>query len=242
MQAVILAGGLGTRLRPLTEQLPKVMVPVNGKPFLLHLLELLKSQMVNDIVLCIGYLGEQVRDFFGNGRSFGLSITYSEEREALLGTGGALKQARSLLDDHFFVINGDTYLPVDYSKVERAFLKCGKKALMVVYNNQEDTGVKNNVELGNDLMVIRHDKGSLDSDLKYVEAGMLVLSQQALDFIEAGCSVSLEKGLYPSLIQQRELGAYATQQRFYDIGTPQQRKTFEEFLERGQHDYHPHSF
>ena len=97
MQAVILAGGLGTRLRPLTEQIPKVMVPVSGKPFLSHLLDLLRSQGVRDIVLCIGYLGKQVRDFLGNGGSLGITLRYSEEKERLLGTGGALKQARSLL-------------------------------------------------------------------------------------------------------------------------------------------------
>lgn len=233
MQAVILAGGLGTRLRPLTEQIPKVMVPVRGKPFLLYLLKLLKNQGVNDIVLCIGYLGKEVRDFFGNGESLGVRIRYSEEKKRLLGTGGALKQAQSLLDDHFFVINGDTYLPIDYSEVEGAFLKCNKKAVMVVYDNQEDTGVKNNVELDNDLMVIRHDKESSVSSLRYVEAGVLALRREALDLMGEGCPISLEKGLYPTLIQQRELAAYVTEQRFYDIGTPDQQRIFEEFLKRG---------
>ncbi len=230
MQAVILGGGLGTRLRPLTERIPKVMVPVNSKPFLLHLLELLRSQGVNDIVLCIGHLGEQVRDFFGNGESLGVRIRYSEEKERLLGTGGALKQTQSLLDDHFFVINGDTYLPINYNEVESAFAKCGKKALMVVYDNRKDTGVKNNVELDRDLMVIRHDKESSDPGLKYVEAGVLALKREALGLMKEGCSVSLERGLYPGLIQQRGLAAYVTDQRFYDIGTPEQQRIFEEFL------------
>ena len=126
MQAVILAGGLGMRLKPLTEQIPKVMVAVNGKPFLLHLLELLKSWGVNDIVLCIGYLGRQVRDFFGGGGDLGIRIRYSEEGEWLLGTGGALKQAQNLLDDHFFVVNGDTCLPLDYRQVEGSFIKHNK--------------------------------------------------------------------------------------------------------------------
>ncbi len=232
MQAVILAGGLGTRLRPLTERIPKVMVHVNGKPFLLHLVELLKSQGLSDIVLCIGYLGKQVRDFFQNGKNLRINISYSEEKERLLGTGGALKQAQSLLDDHFFVINGDTYPPVDYREVERVFLKRGKKAVMVVYDNREDTGVKNNVELDNDLMVIRHDKESPDPSLKCVEAGVLALRQEALDVMEDKCQVSLEKGLYPFLIQQRGLTAYVTEQRFYDIGTPEQQRIFEEFLKR----------
>lgn len=218
------------RLRPLTEQTAKAMTHVSGTPFLLHLLKLLRGEDVNDIILCIGYLGKQIRDFFEDGESLGVKIKYSEEKEELLGTGGALMQAQDLLDEHFFVINGDTYLPVDYSEVERAFFNHGKKTLMVVYDNQEDTGVKNNVELDSDLMVKRYNKESPDPDLKYVEAGVLVLRREALNFVEEGCSVSLEKGLYPPLIQQRDLVAYVTKQRFYDIGTPERKRTFEKFL------------
>jgi len=230
MQAVILAGGLGKRLKPLTEGIPKVMVSVNGKPFLLHLLQLLKSQGISDIVLCIGYLSQQVRDFFGNGEILGVNIRYSEEREKLLGTGGALKQAQSLLANYFLVINGDTYLPIDYADAEKAFLRRAKKALMVVYNNQEDTGTKNNVALDDNLRVIRYDKESLAPSLKYVEAGALVLRQEVLSLIKEGDSISLEEGLYATLIQQGELAAYVTKQRFYDIGLPEQRVIFEGFL------------
>jgi len=231
MQAVILAGGLGTRLRPLTKETPKVMVSINGQPFLLHLLQLLKGQEIKDIILSIGYLGQQVRDYFGNGDSLGVSLRYSEEKEKLLGTGGALKQARSLLDDYFLVINGDTYLPVDYRDVERTFLKRNKKAIMVVYDNRDDTGVKNNVALNDDLMVIEYNKESSSPSLKYVEAGALVLWQETLSLIRENGPVSLEKGLYPTLIQQREMAAYISQQRFYDIGTLKQQKVFEEFLQ-----------
>lgn len=233
MQAVILAGGLGTRLKPLTEKMAKVMVPVNGKPFLYHLLELLKRQGISDIILCIGYLGEQVKYAFGDGRSLGVTIRYGEEKERLLGTGGAMKQAESLLDDYFLLINGDTYLPIDYREVESTFLKSGKKALMVVYDNQENTGVKNNVALDEDSIVIKYDKKHRNSDLKYVEAGVLVLRREAMDFIEAGCAVSLEKGLYPALIQQGQLAAYVTGQRFFDIGTLAQKRVFERFLRKG---------
>ena len=231
MQAVILAGGLGTRLGPLTKETPKVMLSINGKPFLLYLLQLLKGQEIKDIILSIGYLGQQVRDSFGNGKSLGVSLRYSEEKEKLLGTGGALKQAQSLLDDYFLVINGDTYLPVDYRDVERTFLKHNKKAIMVVYDNQEDTGVKNNVALDNDLMVIEYDKESSNPNLKYVEAGVLVLRRETLNLIKGKDPVSLEKGLYPTLIGQREMAAYTSQQRFYDIGTHKQQKVFEEFLQ-----------
>jgi len=233
MQAAILAGGLGTRLRPFTEKVPKVMLPVKGEPFIVHLLRLLRENGIQDIILCIGYLGEQVKDYLGGGKKLGVRLRYSEEKERLLGTGGALRQARDLLSERFYVINGDTYLPIDYSDVGRSFISYGKKALMVVYDNTDDTSVKNNVAL-DDLMVIKHQKGGIEAELKYVDAGVLVLSREALDFIEDGSSISLEEGLYPFLIQQRELAAFITRQRFYEIGTPERLRAFEEFLEKGR--------
>lgn len=232
MQAVILAGGLGTRLNLLTELVPKAMIPFDGKPFLEYQLELLMENGIKDIVLCIGYQADQIKDFFGGGGNLGIKIRYSREREVLMGTGGALKQAQNLLDNHFFVVNGDTYLSLDYRRVEKSFIKQGRKAVMVVYDNRQDTGVSNNVELDGDLMITRHDKVKPDSKLSYVEAGVLVLKREALNIIPAGQSISLEEGLYPALIQQRELVAYITDHRFYDIGRPEQLKVFAEFLER----------
>ncbi len=233
MQAVILAGGLGTRLRPFTEKAPKAMFPVKGEPFVAHLLRLLKENGVPEAILCIGYLGQQVKDYLGNGEKLGLKVKYSEEKERLLGTGGALRQAQSLLDEHFYVINGDTYLPIDYQEVEKAFLHRGKKALMVVSDNSDNTGVPNNVELEG-LMVTRHQKQSGNPRLRYVDAGVLALQRRALDIIKEGTALSLEEGLYPLLIQERELAAYITKQKFYDIGTLEQLRIFEDFLTKGQ--------
>ena len=233
MQAVILAGGMGTRLKPLTEHIPKVMAPVNGKPFLRHLLELLRGYGIDNVILCVGYLPEQVRDYFGDGSSLGLSIKYSQEEGGLLGTGGALKKAQNLLDERFFVINGDTYLPVDYRRVEDVFRQGDKQALMVVYDNGDDTGVKNNVALDDEAMVTRYDKKSGSPDLKYVEAGVLALHREALSILEEGRAVSLEEGLYPTLIREGQLAAYVTERKFHDIGTPEQKKAFETFLTGG---------
>ena len=117
MQAVILAGGLGTRLGKLTRAMPKVMIPFHGRPFLYYVIKLLESRGIKDIVICAGYLGEQVGDFFGDGHEMGVNIKYSEEGEKLLGTGGALRRARDMLDSYFLVLNGDTYLPIDYHDV-----------------------------------------------------------------------------------------------------------------------------
>ncbi len=234
MQVAILAGGLGTRLRPVTNGVPKSLIEIEGRTFLEYQLDFLKKSGVTNVVLCVGYLGEQIERYFGDGRKFGVSFKYSYEKEQLLGTGGALRQAQNLLDNYFFVINGDTYLPLDYKQVEETFLQREKKAIMTVYDNRQDTGVSNNVELDADLMVIRHDKGKLDSKLRYVEAGVLVFKREVLDIIPVGRSISLEEGLYPTLIQQQEMAAYITDHRFYDIGSPEQLKAFAELLERRQ--------
>lgn len=229
MQAVILAGGLGTRLKPVTETIPKVMVAVAGKPFLWHLLKMLKERGIDNIILCVGHLKEQVQAYFGNGGKLGMKIQYSEETGKLLGTAGALKQAQGLLQDYFLLLNGDTYLPVNYRSVERVFLKRGKKALMVVYDNRENTGVKNNVSLENSL-VVKHDKRGVDHELKYVDAGGLIMKREVLELVKSGETISLEESIYSMLISQREMAAFVTGQRFYDIGTPAQLAEFEAYL------------
>ena len=235
MQAVILAGGLATKLRPVTEKMPKSMILVDGKPFLVHLLGLLKNNGIYDIVLCIGYLGGQVEDYFGDGSKFGVRIRYSKEEGELLGTGGALKQAERLLNDRFLMINGDTYLPIDYRNVERFFLDSEKKSLMVVYHDKESkTRVKNNVELDEDLRVIKYEKEGSDSKLKYIDAGTSLFKRETISLIEEGRPVSLEKEVFPTLIRQREMIAYIADQRFYDIGTFDGLRAFETFLRGGE--------
>lgn len=232
MQAVILAGGLATRLRPLTAEIPKSLIQVRDKPFFEYQLDFLKKGGVEDIVLCVGYLGEQIENYLVDGKRLGMNITYSEEVEQLLGTAGALRQAKSLLDDHFFVINGDTYLPIDYKRVERCFLTRRKKGLMVVYDGRENVGISNNVGLNDNLMVVKHSKRNSNASLKYVDVGVSVFRREAVDDITGQYPISLEIGLYPSLIEQGELAGYVTGQRFYDIGTPEQLKTFEKYLRK----------
>lgn len=232
MQAIILAGGLGTRLGTLTRKLPKSMIPVNGKPFLTYLLQLLSDNNIDRIVLCIGYLSDQIKNYIADGKRWGVNVTYSEETERLLGTAGALKQARSLLDDHFFLINGDTYLPIDYRQVEKSFLTRHRKGLMVVYDNKENVGITNNVGLDDNLMVTIHNKRGSNASLKYIDAGVAVFKREIVDDIVGEYPLSLESRLYAPLIKQRELAGYVTGQRFYDIGTPEQLKTFEEYLQK----------
>ena len=117
LTVAILAGGLATRLRPLTEKIPKVLLPVAGKPFLAHQLELLKAQGIARVVLCLGYLGELVQEEFGDGKNFGIQLEYSFDGPTLLGTGGALRRALPKLGDQFFVLYGDSYLTVPFAPI-----------------------------------------------------------------------------------------------------------------------------
>ena len=135
MPALILAGGYATRLRPLTEHVPKALIDVAGKPFLWHQLQLLKGHGIGRVVLAVGYLGETVREYFGNGAELGISLEYSFDGPSLLGTGGAIKKALPLLPERFFVLYGDSYLTCDYRSVEDAFDQSNLPALMTVYRN-----------------------------------------------------------------------------------------------------------
>ncbi|HYL77037.1 MAG TPA: sugar phosphate nucleotidyltransferase [Bryobacteraceae bacterium] len=235
MQAVILAGGLGTRLWPLTKTVPKPLVPVGGVPYLEHQMRLLKKQSITDVVLLIGYLGEQVREYFSDGADWGMHVRYSVEPQPL-GTGGALRQAAALLSDTFLVIYGDSYLPIQYAEPYGRLLSAGVEGLIVAYDNRlGDTSVKNNIDIDDSGYVKVYDKDS-PRELHYVEAGVLALRKSCLKLIPPAGPVSLEKEIFPLLIQQRQLAAYITGQRFYDIGTADRLRVIEEFL---SHDHHP---
>lgn len=230
MQALILAGGLGTRLRPLTNTVPKPMVPILGQPFLAYQLELLKSNEITDIVLSVGYLGDQITDYFGDGSEMGLHIKYSFEKKPM-GTGGGLKLASHLLQDEFFVLNGDTYLPIDYIEVANFFRASTKSGLLVTYDNLlEDTTVPCNVSIDENMLVTKYKKDSDDKDLLLVEAGVSALRKMVLDLIPSDRPVSLEQEIFPVLIKQKELVSFTTHQRFYDIGSPDRVQKLEEFF------------
>ena len=140
LPVAILAGGLGTRLYPLTERVPKALIEVNGEPFLAHQLRLLRARGIQRVVLCIGQHGERIREYAGDGAQFGLQVEYSEDGPALLGTAGALRHALPLLGDAFFVLYGDSYLPCSYRDVADAFHAAGQPGLMTVYRNARPLG------------------------------------------------------------------------------------------------------
>jgi len=228
---VILAGGLGTRLRPITEKIPKCLAPVGDRPFLCYLLEMLRDRGVRDVVLCTGYLGEQVEDCFGDGRSLGLNIQYSREKERLLGTGGALKLAENLLAESFLVVNGDTYLDIDYKDVYAQFAARRLPALIAA--NPVDESERSDLAISPDLTVLRYDKYA--RGLGYVNAGVLVLRRDIISAVSSGHPVSLENEVFPELIKRCEMSAYISSEKFYDIGTFASLKGFETCLQGGVH-------
>jgi len=229
MQAVILCGGKGIRLRPLTDKTPKPMLMINGKPFLEHQILYLKSQGITDFVLCAGHLWEQIRGYFGDGSKLGVKIGYSIEKK-LLGTGGALKLAEKYLDGTFFVIYGDSFLPINYREAYDKARKTNKICVLVVYDNEEDTSVKNNIALDENGLVVKYDKISFDENMKFVDAGVMVTNKKILELIPPNQRVSLENELFARFINIQELASIKTKQRFYDIGTPERLREIEKIL------------
>jgi len=216
IQTVILAGGKGTRLRPISNLIPKPMVVINGKPFLHHQLEFIKRFGISEVLLLVGYLGEQIRDYFGSGKKFGLKIDYAHE-ESPLGTGGALKNASDKLAAEFLLLNGDTFLPVDYRKLTDFFCRYRKMGVIVVYDNSEKDA-PNNIAVGDANLVISYSK-DVSQEMTHVDAGAIVLKKDILTFIPEDSVCSLEEEIFCKLIKKKELVAFITNQRFYDMGS-----------------------
>ena len=227
MQAVILAGGLGTRLRPRTETVPKAMIPVRGRPFLEYELELLRAAGINDVVVCVGHLGKAVQDHFGEGKEFGIRMRYSWDGPKLLGPAGALKQAEAMLNDSFFVTYGDAYLRAPYAKVMDALESSEKLGVMTVYRNDNKYG-RSDLEV-KDGFVVRYDKSRPTSETKWINFGVSALRREALNLVKKGVLCG-EEEFYGKLISRRELLAFPVDQRFYEIGTPDSLAEFERLM------------
>ena len=179
MPVAILAGGLATRLKPITEKVPKLLVDVAGEPFFSHQIRLLRKSGLERLVLCIGYLGEKIVESYGDGSKWGVRIEYSFDGPKLLGTGGALIRALPLLDDVFFVLYGDSYLPIDYLAVGEAFLKSGKQGLMTVYENSERYDSSN--VWFQDGAIRAYDKKNKVPEMRHIDFGLGVFRASAFD-------------------------------------------------------------
>lgn len=230
LPVAILAGGLATRLRPLTETIPKALLDVNGEPFILHQLRLLRANGIKRIVICAGYLGEMIEAVVGDGAAFGLKAAYSFDGPVLLGTAGAIRQALSLLGSAFFVLYGDSYLPCDYRTVQAAFERSGQPALMTIFPNHGrwDTS---NVEFANGRL-LAYDKRAPTPAMCYIDYGLGVFHATAFDALPSGQPVDLAD-VYRGLAQRGELAGYEVSQRFYEIGSPAGLEEMRQYLSRG---------
>jgi N-acetyl-alpha-D-muramate 1-phosphate uridylyltransferase len=213
MPVAILAGGLGTRLYPMTERIPKALIEINGEPFLAHQLRLLRAAGIERVVLCIGNLGERIREFAGDGSRFGLAVEYSCDGPALLGTAGAVRNALPLLGDAFFVLYGDSYLPCGYRDVERAFHEAGLPALMTVYKN-EGRWDTSNVEFSRGR-ILAYDKINRTPRMQYIDYGLGAFRRAAF---EASPHADLAD-VYREMLGQGQLAAFQVRERFYEIGS-----------------------
>ena len=212
----ILAGGLATRLRPITETIPKALVDVAGKPFIVRQLEYLRAQGFARIVLCVGYLGEPIEEVVGDGRALGLDVAYSYDGPRLLGTGGALRRALPLLGSHFLVMYGDSWLPIDFGAVQGSFFASALPALMVVLHNG-DRWDKSNV-LFRDGRIIEYNKRSPLPEMAHIDYGVGVLSAAVLEGYSDDQPIDLAD-IYHSLSLRGDLAGIEVTERFYEIGS-----------------------
>jgi len=227
LPVAILAGGLATRLRPLTETIPKAMVQVAGEPFAFRQLRLLRGHGIDRVVYCVGYRGEQIAAAVGDGARFGLQVRYSFDGPAPLGTAGALKSAAPLLGQDFFVLYGDSYLDCDYAAVERAYRQAGKAALMVVFGNDGKWDTSN-VELA-DGRIIAYSKACRNERMRHIDYGLGVLSAGVLDPVPSDRPTDLA-AIYEQLAVSNNLAAFEVSQRFYEVGSFAGLAQFEDYL------------
>lgn len=212
----ILAGGLATRLQPITQTIPKALVDVAGQPFICRQLEYLHAQGLRQVVLCIGYLGEMIQAVIGDGSQFGLEISYSPDGPELLGTGGALRQAMSLLGENFFVLYGDSFLPINFAEVENRFLTSKRKALMTVLENNNRWDKSNVVFRDGELL--EYNKTATRPEMHFIDYGLGVLSRSTLEKYPVAKAFDLAE-VYQALSAQGQLAGYEVAQRFYEIGS-----------------------
>lgn len=213
----ILAGGLATRLRPLTETIPKALVDVAGRPFIDWQLRYLARQGVTHVVICAGYLGEQIEAAVGDGTAWGLSVKFMFDGDKLLGTGGAVRRALPLLGDKFFILYGDSYLPVDFLAVQEDFFRQGQPALMTVLRNAGRWD-RSNARLAG--ATLAYDKENPGPGFDWIDYGLAVMSASVLAGLPAGEVVDLAQ-VYKELSQAGRLAGHEVFERFYEIGSPQ---------------------
>jgi N-acetyl-alpha-D-muramate 1-phosphate uridylyltransferase len=219
---VILAGGLATRLHPVTKRFPKALIEINGRPFIDYQLHLLKTQGLTDIIMCLGHEGKQVEDHLGSGEKIGMKIRYSYDGPTLLGTGGAVRKTLALATDPFFVTYGDAYLRDNYPAILRYFKELNETrtpkavALMTVYRN-ENQHDRSNVVFSDGVLKV-YDKRAQTSDMRYIDWGLGLLGKKAFDVTSPDMVFDLAD-IYTMLVDEGLMVGYEVFERFHEVGS-----------------------
>ena len=232
-QLLLLAGGKATRLRPVTETIPKSMLDVAGAPFIDHQLRLIQRNGIRRVLICASFLGEQIREHVGSGGRIGLEVEYSFDGNKLLGTGGAVKKALGRLDGSFFVMYGDSYLITDFRVINEYFFRQNKLGLMTVYRN-EGKWDSSNVQF-EDGRIVAYDKVNRTPLMKHIDYGLGILTRDAFaDFSDREVFDLAE--VYGQLIKRNELAGLEVSERFYEIGSFSGLEETSRFLSQKQMD------
>ena len=224
LSVAILAGGLATRLGPLTEAIPKSLISIDGAPFVAHQLRLLQRNGIQNVVLCVGHLGPMIEREIGDGGKFEMKVEYSYDGPALLGTAGAIRNALPKLGGSFLVMYGDSYLACDYSAVEQEFLRRGKLGLMTVFRNDGHWDASN-VEF-EEGRILAYSKKNRSARMRYIDYGLGVFHADAFNRTRAADLADV----YAELLRASELAAVEVHERFYEIGSPAGLKEMASFL------------
>jgi NDP-sugar pyrophosphorylase family protein len=229
LPVAILAGGLATRLRPLTERVPKSLLDVAGKPFAVRQIELLRQHGLTDIVFCVGYLGDQIEGALGDGAQYGVKLSYVSDGPQPLGTGGALRRALPLLEDAFLVLYGDSYLQCDYQAIVRAFHESGKDGLMTVFHNVSKWDRSNVIFRGG--RIISYDKKAHSPEMRHIDYGLGVLKTSIVAAYPSQTPLDLAT-IYQDLLAQDALAGFEVKDRFYEIGSVAGLEELREYFKR----------
>jgi N-acetyl-alpha-D-muramate 1-phosphate uridylyltransferase len=224
---VILAGGLATRLYPVTKKIPKSLIEIGGRPFIDHQLSLISKKGISQVVLCVGYLGEMIEDFVKDGSRWGLEVRYSYDGDTLLGTGGAIKKAASMLPESFLILYGDSYLDIDFGLVMQHFYTMNMPVLMTVYRNENVADKSNIIMRGG--KIIKYDKKYPDPSMQYIDYGLIVISRKIFDKYPANKPFDLSLVLSQS-VDAGLVAPFEVKQRFFEIGSVQGIRETEDYI------------
>lgn len=231
-EIAILAGGLATRLKPVSETVPKSLIEVAGKPFIYHQLKLLQSKGIRKAVICAGYLGEQIQNYVGDGKEFGIQAEYSFDGDKLLGTGGALRKSLKFFRNDFFILYGDSYLDAEFEDINEYFLKSNKCGLMTVLKN-DGKWDKSNIEFENGEILV-YDKKVTSGEMRYIDYGLGILNKKAFEDFENREVFDLEE-VYRDLLKKKQLAGFEVHKRFYEIGSFTGLEETEKYLLNKKH-------